>query len=183
MVDFFRWMNDPEASGEFDIFGITSWSDVEKWLKQPSGPHNFGTLVIERNPGKCRIGIVVRYLSHPIMCHVEVGFQIWDKNERNKGYATEALRLFVDYLFSTKNISRIQATTHVQNKPAQRVLEKCSFAKEGRLRSALFTNGELSDAYIYGLTRRMWKIQRNNGHHANGEPAKPSVSVLNASPA
>ena len=182
MGDFFRWINDPEASGEFDVFGITSWADVEKWLKQPSGPHDFGTLVIEKNTGKYKIGLVVRYLSHPIMCHVEVGFQIWDKKERNKGYATEAVQLFVNYLFSTKNISRIQATTHVLNRPAQRVLEKCGFAKEGRLKSALFTNGELNDAYIYGLTRRRWKTQRNNGHETNGELAKTEIAGIAARP-
>jgi len=169
MGDFFRWINDPEASGEFDVFGITSWVDVEKWLKQPYGPHDFATLVIEKNEGKSRIGMVVRYLSHPIMCHVEVGFQIWDPKERNKGYATEATRLFIDYLFSTKNIARIQATTHVLNKPAQRVLEKCGFTREGRLKSALFTSGELGDAYVYGVTRKKWKLQRNNGHRLNVE--------------
>lgn len=163
--DFFHWLNNPEASGEFDVFGITSWSDVEKWLRQPYGPHDFASLVIEKNRGESKVGLVVRYLSHPIMCHVEIGFQIWDPKERNRGYATEAVKLFTDYLFSTKTITRIQATTHVLNKPAQRVLEKCGFIKEGRLRSALFTNGEAHDAYVYGLVRRRWKLLRNNGNH------------------
>ena len=77
--------------------------------------------------------------------------------ERNKGYATEAVKLLVDYLFSTHNIARIQATTHVMNKPAQRVLEKCGFAKEGKLRKALFTGGKFADVFIYGITREKWK--------------------------
>ena len=44
--DFFRWVNDPEASGEFDVFGVTSWTELERWLKEPSGPYEFGALVI-----------------------------------------------------------------------------------------------------------------------------------------
>ncbi len=182
MVDFFRWANDPEASGEFDVFGITSWADVEKWLKQPYGPHDFATMVIEKNENKTKLGLLVRYLSHPILCHMEIGFQIWDAKERTKGYATEATKLFIDYLFSTKNLSRIQATTHVLNKAAQRVLEKCGFVREGRLKAALFTNGELDDAYIYGITRRNWKLLRNNGHHLNGETqnALPNIVSVHA---
>ena len=170
MGDFFRWVNDPEASGEFDIFGITSWVDIEKWLKQPAGPHDFVTMVIEKNNSRTKIGLMVRYLAHPILCYVEIGFQIWDKRERNKGYATEATQLCIDYLFSTKNISRVQATTHIQNIPAQRVLEKSGFSKEGRLRNALFTNGETSDVYVYGITREKWKLLRNNGHYFDTQP-------------
>lgn len=163
--DFFHWVNDPEASGEFDVFGITSWTEIERWLKEPTEPYEFGVLVIEKREDRSKLGVIVRYLSHPIMCHVEIGFQIWDAKERNKGYATEATRLLIDYLFSTKNIERVQATTHILNKSAQRVLEKCGFTREGRLRSALFTSGEANDAYIYGITRKKWKLAKHNGHH------------------
>lgn len=182
MADFFHWVNDPEASGEFDVFGISSWVDIEKWLRQPAGPHDFFTMVIEGNESKTKIGLVVRYLAHPIMCHVEIGFQIWDKRERNKGYATEATKLFMDYLFSTKNISRIQATTHTQNRPAQRVLEKCGFSREGRLRNALFINGEASDVYVYGITRRKWKTVRNNGHSMTSQPQETITQPIAAYP-
>jgi RimJ/RimL family protein N-acetyltransferase len=162
--DFFRWVNDPEASGEFDVFGITNWTEIERWLKEPSEPYEFSALVIEKREEKTKIGVAIRYVSHPIMRHVEIGFQIWDPNERNKGYATEAVRLLIDYLFSTNNIERVQATTHFLNKPAQRVLEKCGFIREGRLRKALFTNGEPHDAFVYGITRKKWRTLRNNGH-------------------
>jgi RimJ/RimL family protein N-acetyltransferase len=162
--DFFRCVNDPEASGEFDVFGITSWTEIERWLKEPTEPYEFGALAIERKEDHAKIGIVVRYISHPIMGHVEIGFQIWDPKDRNKGYGTEAVGLLVDYLFSTRNIERVQATTHIMNKPAQRVLEKCGFTREGRLRSALFTSGKPHDAYIYGITRRKWKMLKHNGH-------------------
>jgi len=178
LKDFFRWINDSEAAGEFDVFGITTWADIEKWIKEESGPYEFSALAIEKNDTKSKIGAVVRYISHPVMCHVEIGFQIWNQNERNKGYATEAAGLLVDYLFATRDITRVQATTHVLNKPAQRVLEKCGFAKEGRLRSALFTNGEHHDAYVYGITRRKWKLLKNNGNHLNSEPLNTIISPM-----
>jgi RimJ/RimL family protein N-acetyltransferase len=157
MKDFFHWINNPEAVGEFDTFGITEWSEVEKIFKEPKGANEFTILIIEKNKEKSKVGLAVHYLSHPIMRNIEIGFQIWDPKERNKGYATEAVKLLVEYLFLTKNIQRVQATTHVLNKPAQHVLEKCGFVKEGQLREALFTNGEFHDVYIYGLTRKEWR--------------------------
>ncbi len=48
MKDIFRWVNNPEAVGEFDVFRVTSWSEVEKWFKE-HGPHEFSTLIIEKN--------------------------------------------------------------------------------------------------------------------------------------
>ncbi|MBS7620750.1 GNAT family N-acetyltransferase [Candidatus Bathyarchaeota archaeon] len=63
----------------------------------------------------------------------------------------------MDYLFATNNIERIQATTHVLNKPAQKVLEKCGFKGEGRLRKALFTGGKFAVVFIYAITRKKWK--------------------------
>jgi len=157
MKDFFYSLNNPEAVGEFDAFGITEWSEVEKLFKESKDAHEFTILIIEENMEKSKIGLAVHYLSHPIMRNIEIGFQIWNPKERSKGYATEAVKLLVEYLFLTKNIQRIQATTHVSNKPAQRVLEKCGFTREGQLREALFTNGEFHDFYIYGITRKEWK--------------------------
>lgn len=56
---------------------------------------------------------------------MEIGFALMP-SERRKGYGTEAIRLMVDYLFLTKDIVRIQATTAVENVASQRALEKLS---------------------------------------------------------
>jgi RimJ/RimL family protein N-acetyltransferase len=157
MKDLFYWANNPEAIGEFDVFNVSQWHEVEKWFKEPDTAHEFTTLLIERNEDKAKLGIAVHYFAHPILRNIEVGFQIWDKKERNKGYATEALKLLIEYLFTTKNITRIQATTHTKNIAAQHVLEKCGFKKEGCQRKAIFTNGEFQDTYIYRILREEWK--------------------------
>lgn len=162
MKDLFFWANNPEAVGEFDAFSISQWHEVEKWFKEPDTAHGFTTLLIERKEDKAKLGIVVHYFAHPVLRNIEIGFQIWDIKERNKGYATEALKLLVEYLFTTKNIQRIQATTHTQNIAAQKVLEKCGFTKEGRQRKSLFTKGEFQDTYIYGILREEWKRLTQN---------------------
>jgi RimJ/RimL family protein N-acetyltransferase len=150
----FKWFNDHEASGGLDVFQVTSWAEVEKDFKEPK---DFTMLLVIKNKDESKIGLVVHYFSHFVMRNIEIGFMIAEAKERNKGYITEAAKLMVDYLFTTQNISRVQATTNVLNKPAQRVLEKIGFKKEGQLREALFTAGKFHDVYVYGITRKEWK--------------------------
>jgi ribosomal-protein-alanine N-acetyltransferase len=63
----------------------------------------------------------------------------------------------VDYLFLSKNIVRIQAVTHIENKASQRVLEKVGFKKEGILRKSVFIMGVWSDFYILSILKEEWK--------------------------
>jgi aminoglycoside 6'-N-acetyltransferase len=79
-------------------------------------------------------------------------------SERNKGYTTEAVRLLVDYLFSTKKeIERIESVTDVENMPSQRVLEKNGFKREGMLRKRFFNKGQYRNEYMYSLLREEWE--------------------------
>ncbi len=46
---------------------------------------------------------------------LELGLLIADESSRGNGIGTECIRLFVNYLFKTKNIMRIQYTTQTNN--------------------------------------------------------------------
>jgi RimJ/RimL family protein N-acetyltransferase len=65
-----------------------------------------------------------------------------------------------DYLFLTKDIRRIQATTDIRNIASQRVLEKAGFQREGTLRKAGFIRGQWQDDYLYSILREEWKQPR-----------------------
>lgn len=78
-------------------------------------------------------------------------------SERKKAYCTEAVELFVDYLFLKQAIQRIQATTDNRNKASQRVLEKAGFTREGMLRKMLFMKGDWVDISMFSILREEWK--------------------------
>jgi ribosomal-protein-alanine N-acetyltransferase len=63
----------------------------------------------------------------------------------------------VDYLFLSRNIVRIQAYTDVENKAAQRTLDKAGFRKEGTHRRYQYVRGVLCDYYLLGILREEWK--------------------------
>jgi len=72
--------------------------------------------------------------------HQEIKFLI-DPESRRQGYATEAVQIITNYLFTSQDIVRIQEETHPQNTPAINVLEKNGFTCEGVLRKNVFTRG------------------------------------------
>ena len=83
----------------------------------------------------------------------EIGFGIPEISARGKGFAKEAVKLLIDYLFAGYPVERIMAFTDEDNIPAQRVLEKNGFQREGQLRRSMFRSGEWHDTLIYGLLR------------------------------
>jgi RimJ/RimL family protein N-acetyltransferase len=72
---------------------------------------------------------------------------------RGKGYGSAAQRLLADYLFSTRTIERVEATTDSDNLAEQRALEKAGFSREGTLRHAQFRAGEWRDVVLYSRLR------------------------------
>ena len=74
-----------------------------------------------------------------------------------KGYAKEAVKLLVDYLFSGYPVERIGDFTDEGNIPAQRVMEGVGFQREGTLRRAMFRDGQWRDIAVYGILRQEWK--------------------------
>ena len=70
------------------------------------------------------------------------------------GYATEALRAVVDYLFYDVHVNRIEACHSINNPPSGRVMQKAGMLKEGRLRQEYITGGgEYQDCDLYGLVK------------------------------
>ena len=79
------------------------------------------------------------------------------QSERGKGYGTEAVIIMVDYLFLSRELMRVQATTDVSNIVSQRVLEKAGFTKEGIIRKSNFSRGKWCDDCLYSILREEWK--------------------------
>lgn len=67
-----------------------------------------------------------------------------------KGYATRALKLYSDYLFSNfEEIHRLEAAVYEHNPASGRVLEKAGFTKESTRKEAIFKKGKIISEDIY----------------------------------
>jgi ribosomal-protein-alanine N-acetyltransferase len=87
---------------------------------------------------------------------VELSYILFDVTKRKKGYTTQAVDLFVDYLFKNSRVNRIQLAIPIENAAAMRVAEKAHFKREGIARGAFYVNGDDMDLNIYALLRKEW---------------------------
>ena len=152
---FADWVNKPEFFGKYNPLHQMSRTELEKMLVNPSDLQPF---IIEKKDGS-KIGFIV----HFHVLHVGTGTKFLEigyalvPDERGKGYGTEALEIMVDYLFLSKDATRIQVQTDLRNVASQKIIEKAGFKKEGTLRKSLFMRGELRDCYICSILREEWK--------------------------
>jgi RimJ/RimL family protein N-acetyltransferase len=157
---FFEFWNSLNCYGEFEaIQPQISREEAQKRIERTDLSDNVGWtwFVVEKKDGT-KIGFIVHFTVQP-SGHVEIGYALVPE-EKGKGYGTEALLIMTDYLFITKDIVRIQATTDVRNIASQRILEKAGFQREGTLRKAGFIRGQLQDDYLYSILREEWKQPR-----------------------
>jgi len=66
---------------------------------------------------------------------------------------TEVIKAIVDYAFKNFGLVRIFAYVREDNLASSRVLEKCSFKKEGTLRKAAKDKNKFIDLYLYAITK------------------------------
>jgi len=82
-----------------------------------------------------------------------------------RGYATEAAKALVRYLFAEVGVSRIESSLHPDNPPSARVLEACGLLFEGLTRQSFWVGDECSDDMLYGMTRSDWDLWCDRSRH------------------
>lgn len=78
-----------------------------------------------------------------------------------KGLMNEALRALVAYAFESLDLRRLEADVDPRNDASIRTLERLGFQREGFLRERWHVEGEIQDAFFYGLLRREWEPNLN----------------------
>lgn len=106
------------------------------------------------------LGWVNRYSprANPLIWYV--GIDICEDDFLDRGYGTEALRLWVDYLFENSDYHKICLDTWSFNPRMARVAEKIGFTAEGCQRELQFWQGEWLDLLHYGMLREEWEADK-----------------------
>lgn len=90
----------------------------------------------------------------------EVGYTFGSKY-RGRGLAVEAMTALVEYLFEDLDVTRVFGMLHPDNPASAMLLERTGFLFEGHTKSSFWLGGEVSDDWIYGLTRPDWETWRS----------------------
>jgi len=151
-----KWVNDPEVVNNLsDIFLYPhSLSETESFLNTMlEGKAKNKEFVIADKDSEAYIGqigyINIDWKNRTAMMGIVIGSEQY----RNKGYGTEAIRLFQDFTFNRLNLHKLELTLHDYNLQGYRCYVKCGFKEEGRIRQNFFINGRYSDTIYMGILR------------------------------
>ena len=109
----------------------------------------------------------------------EVGYT-FAKEHWGHGYAVEALEALIRRLFDEVGVTRVCGTLHPDNAASAMVLERSGLLFEGHTRSSFWVGDELSDDWIYGMTRSDWETWRERPRHPPDEVSLVEITAENA---
>lgn len=103
------------------------------------------------------LGWVNRYSSKNSQIVWYVGISIAEDAYLNRGYGTEALKLWINHLFANSEYHKLCLDTWSFNPRMMKVAENLGFIPEGYQRQMQYWDGVWLDLMHYGMLRAEWE--------------------------
>jgi len=153
--NYCNWLNDPGVNkfleSRFEKWSIKKIKNFITNIKETS--NNLFFAIISRDEDKHIGNIKIGPININHNC-AEVGILIGDKSSWNKGYATEALKLIVDYAFTKLKIHKLTAGIYTNNIGSIKAFQKAGFKIEGVKKEEIFFDNKYIDAVIMGIVNQ-----------------------------
>ncbi len=78
---------------------------------------------------------------------------VGERQAHGKGYAREALQIYLEWLFDVIGVHRVTIECYATNERAVKFYRQLGFRKEGVLREAVLIDGKYHDIFSFGLLR------------------------------
>lgn len=115
-------------------------------------PNTWFQLVIIKTGNNELIGDIGIHFLGSDNFQVEVGCTL-DQNYHGKGYATEALKAIMNFLFNSLNKHRIIASIDPRNTRSIELFERLGFRIEAHFKKSILINNEWVDDLIYAILK------------------------------
>ena len=148
-----KWVNDETLSRGTGFFKVNFTELNEKeWMENVNkkGDHHYA---IVRKEDDVFLGIYGLELKDDISRRYRVGGFIGEKEERGKGYGTEALKLITKFGFEVLNAETIYSGIFVFNEASLKAAIKAGYTVAGKYRNSYFYNGEYHDQHCIEIIR------------------------------
>jgi len=160
-LDFIHQLHSLPEVDEYNTLGIPENKLVTEklllgWLEALAQlPRNRFIFLIENN-NQAPIGLLGLNNGKPNYAKAEIWYKL-HPDFWAKGYATEAVKLILDFGFNQLQLHRIEAGCAVGNIGSIRVLEKAGFTKEGHTRKLLPIRGKWHDNFGFAILEEDWQ--------------------------
>ena len=166
-----RWISEDDIDALFEIFSdpqvMRYWSsgpladrDAAAAMQREIADGNHSDVMwkwgIAQRDTNTVIGTATLFNLSLSNGRAEIGYAI-GRPHWGKGYMNEALTALITHAFEAVNLRRLEADVDPRNDRSIRTLERLGFQREGFLRERWHVEGEIQDAFFYGLLRREWE--------------------------
>lgn len=152
-LTYHQWRNDIEVmestSPNLDQYTL---EDTQNFINMIiNAPNAKGYIIEESNIPIGIISIInIDYKNRNGELIIDIG----DKNMWNKGIASEAISLILEYVFNELNFHRLYLQVFDFNTSAIKLYEKFGFENEGMSKEALYRNGKWHNILSYSLLKK-----------------------------
>lgn len=154
--DLYEILSDVEVAKYDYFYPLKSDSEVIKFIKrykkelEENEEITWGIILKTTNKliGTCCLGDFDEGAKR-----AEIGYSI-AKLEWGKGYATEAVKVVIDFGLNVMELNRIEANITPGNDASVRVLKKVNFVHEGIVRERDLIKGKLEDGIIMAILKK-----------------------------
>jgi len=110
-------------------------------------------LIIVDNATNRHVGMIDLFDFNPQHKRAGIGILIID-SEQHKGFASEALKLLIDYSFNQLNLHQLFANITADNIKSLELFKKYNFVKVGVKKEWLFSKGVFKDEVLFQLVNK-----------------------------
>jgi RimJ/RimL family protein N-acetyltransferase len=145
------WRNSPYIRAYTREYRPLNMLNQKKWFEFLLTDQSNIMFVIEKKDNEEIIGCCGLTHINWKEGHGEVSIYIGEEKWQEKGYASDALQLLLNYGFCELRLHRIYAIIFGYNEASIKFFEKNRFKLEGRHREARFWDGKFHDELVYGI--------------------------------
>ena len=122
----------------------------------PDEPGDWRQLAVEVKASGAMIGDVAFAIRDSRRQQAELGVT-FARAAHGHGYASEAMRCLLAYLFEQRGLHRVYAACDPQNQAVIRLLERLEFRREAHYIDNYWDRDHWTSEYVYALLAREWK--------------------------
>ncbi len=163
LQDFFVYRSNPEVT-KYQGFEVMSLEQAAAFIDSQKDKHfgepeewvQYGLENVQKQQivGDCAIKL------HQDTRVASIGITVSHLSQR-QGFAKEAIIGILDFLFSQKEIHRVEEIVDAENTASVLLLESLGFRQEGYFIENIFFKGKWGSEYQYAMLRREWTKNPN----------------------
>lgn len=163
LADFLAYRNDPDNLRLQPVEPIGEAAALAFLQRQATLDIDAGPCwmmcALELKDSGAMIGEVGIFLAPAPASVGNIGWSIQRKFQ-GQGFAVEAARALLDFVFFERQLHRVTANSDARNVASTRVMESLGMRREGVMRKSQLLKGEWQDEYLYAILREEWPVRQ-----------------------